>query len=187
MATCKECGANLPHGRNYCMAHYSEAMRIYKRKLNKYHQDLAEWNNLSHNEREKKNNVAEEGTVTTFAIAIGIIIGGILWYFASKTYQIDGLIGIAILITSTLFISIPKPIREAVGRCTRGALMAAMYFLFMALFVFMLSLISNLISNHDKIIYLATAIFSIILAIFNELTGNHRSSAAPVMPEEPRP
>ena len=64
--TCKSCSAIIPSGRNYCDAHYHEALEKYNEAINKYNQKLEKfnqdtktWDSLTSVQRAKKDAEAE--------------------------------------------------------------------------------------------------------------------------------
>ncbi len=114
MATCSRCQATIPSGRNFCTAHYMEAMAEYESALANYNHNIAVWNSMSDAERSTAHASAEESSVMGYAGAVGFLVGAIAWYVMAQERNIDALWGIGILVGSILVFTVIGPIRVLV-------------------------------------------------------------------------
>lgn len=87
---CSKCRTKIASGKNYCYAHYQEALVDYRRELQEYSTRKQEWARLDEEERQLADANADESSTTFFAAGGGAILGAALWYFLSKTWSIDG-------------------------------------------------------------------------------------------------
>lgn len=189
MHTCKKCRTPVATGRNYCDAHYNEAMMIYHEQLLQYEQDLQYWESLSDEEKSHYHREAEKSNVTFYAVCVGIIIGGLIWYMASS--NIDNLVGLIIMGLSIFITSGIRPIRVFIGRSARAILKGVFIFLVIALLTAFLGEFSDFVKSYTEPYFQEILLFeffgSILLAMVFEITGQHHASGAPCPPEQPRP
>ena len=189
MNTCKKCRAPIPMGRNYCDAHYNEAMMIYHQQLVQYEQDLEYWESLSDEEKLHYHREAEKFSVKLYAISVGAIIGGLIWYMFHES--MDNLVGLIIFGLSIFITSGIRPIRVFIGRSARAILKGVIIFLITALITGVLGEFSDFLNTYIKPYFSEILLFEffgcILLSIFFEITGQHHASGAPCPPDQPRP
>ncbi len=189
MGTCKKCSTPIAMGRSYCDAHFNEAMMVYNQQLAQYEQDLAYWESLSDEEKAHYHHQAETVSVMLYAICVGAIIGGSIWY--SLNGVIDNLFGLIILLISVFITSWIRPIRVFVGRFARTILKGGILFLIFAFITAILGEFSDLLKPYVDEYFSKILLFeffgALILSIFFEITGGHHASGAPCPPDKPVP
>ena len=187
MNKCRRCQASIPSGRNFCTAHYMEALATYESAMASYQQDMNVWNSMSTEEQEAAHVRAEESSVGVYAGFVGFIVGAALWYVLSKENHIDAVIGIGILLISISVFTLIKPIRVFIGRFTRLIVHAAGYFVGIWIIGAIISIWSPFIKENSSALTAALAMFVLIISAYLETTGGHHASGAPSMPSKPSP
>ena len=129
MNKCSRCQASIPSGRNYCTAHYMEALADYENAMTAYHHNMAVWNSTSPEAQAAAHVSAEESSVGGYAGIVGFIVGALAWYILSQNRHIDAVFGIGLLVVSVMACTVIRPIRVLIGRIARLFVHAIGYFI----------------------------------------------------------
>jgi hypothetical protein len=164
-----------------------EALAEYDTKLADYHQSMAVWNSMSNEERVVAHIRAENESISGYSSFVGALFGAIAWYILAKTFNIDALFGLGILVVFIAAFTAIVPIRILVGRLTRLIFRSFFYFIFFWIAGAIISFWSPLLKQNSFILTLTLAIAMLVLSIFLEISGRHHASGAPVMPIKPNP
>ena len=187
MSKCSRCQASIPSGRNFCTAHYMEALADYENELANYHHNIAVWNSMSGAEQAAAHGRAEESSVGGYAGFVGLVVGGVIWYVQAQQRDIDALWGIGILVASFLVFTVIKPIRVLVGRLTRLFVHAIGYFIGLWIVGAIISIWSPFLKENASMLTVGLAIAVLVISAITELAGGHHASGAPTMPSKPSP
>ncbi len=195
MPKCRNCSAIIPNGRNFCDAHYQEALQQYKEKeekhrdklqkyeeaLAKYHQDIDVWNNLTPAQRAEADKKAEESSVNLFKGIFSAIVAVISGFYF-KSWLV--FIGAAVLIwlgLNALSDSYSKKIAKFLRAFIYGIGYTVVFVIIMKFF----GVLDPTTSTFMKIVQIIVIIAPMILSFFLELTGRHHASGAPRKPSKP--
>ena len=187
MKTCSRCQVSIPTGRNYCNAHYMEAMAQYEADLVNYQRNLALWDSMSDDQKAAAHVSAEQSSVRGHAGIFGLVVGGVVWYLQAQQRQIDALWGVGMLITSFFFFTGVGPIRVLVGRLTRAFVHAINYFIGLWILGAIISIWSPFINEHAAKLTIGLAVAVLVTSAIGETTGGHHASGVPSMPSKPSP
>ncbi len=187
MSTCRRCQANIPNGRNFCTAHYMEALAEYEGELANYQHNLAVWNSMSDAQRSAAHANAEESSVGGYAGFVGLVVGGVVWYLQAQERDIDVLWGIGILVVSFLIFTLIKPIRILVGRLTRMFVHAIGYFIGLWIVGAIISIWSPFLKENAAMLTAGLVVAVLVISAIREISGGHHASGAPSMPSKPSP
>lgn len=187
MATCSRCRADIPNGRNFCTAHYMEAMAEYESALATYNHNVAVWNSMSDEERAAAHESAEQSSVMGYAAAVGFIVGAIAWYVLAQERDLDVLWGIGVLVGSVLVFTLVGPIRVLVGRLARMFVRAIVYFIGLWIVGAILSIWSSFIKDNASMLTAGLVLAVLVISGILEASGGHHASGAPTAPSKPSP
>lgn len=187
MSKCSRCQASIPSGRNYCTAHYMEALATYEAAMASYQQDMNVWNSMSVEEQSAAHVRAEDSSVGSYAGFVGFIVGAVVWYVLAKDNNIDALVGIGILIASVAIFTLIKPIRIFIGRFTRLVIHAVGYFIGIWIVGAIISIWSPFIKENSSSLTAGLVLLVFVISAYLELTGGHHASGMPTMPSKPNP
>ncbi|MFY8103123.1 MAG: hypothetical protein ACOVK6_03415 [Ramlibacter sp.] len=187
MATCSRCQATIPSGRNFCTAHYMEAVAEYESALANYNHNIAVWNSMSDAERSAAHASAEESSVTGYAGAVGFLVGAIAWYVMAQERDIDALWGVGILVGTILVFTVIGPIRVLVGRLARMFVRAIGYFIGLWIVGAIISIWSPFIKENSSMLTAGLVIGVLVISAILEASGGHHASGAPTPPSKPSP
>lgn len=187
MSTCSRCQANIPNGRNFCTAHYMEALAEYESALTTYNHNVAVWNSMSDAERAAANANAEESSVMGYAGTVGLVVGAIAWYVLAQERNIDALWGIGIVVASVVVFTVIGPIRVLVGRLARMFVRAIGYFIGLWIVGAIISIWSPFIKENSSMLTAGLVIGVLVISAILEASGGHHASGEPTMPSKPSP
>ena len=191
--TCKRCSAYIPNGRNFCDAHYEEAMFEYQRDLENYHIEYQnyliraeEFENLSVEEKNHLHEIAENETLGNIAGFTGLVLGGLIWFFSYEEFgHVPGII--ATVVTTALFYLL----KSFLGRIIRAIGASLMWSIgcFAAIF-FGWMIIDALFElggsgEVSSTMIVVSIIVGIVIGFYQEYTGGHHAYGGPVAPSEP--
>lgn len=91
------------------------------------------------------------------------------------------------MVGGVIFCTGSQPIRRVFGKVFRALAYAPLYMLGFSAAIWLLSLISKIVSDHSSMLYLTAAFASTVLAVIVEVNGGHHSSAEPTEPAAPSP
>ena len=183
--TCRRCSIVLPEGRNYCDAHYREALDEYQEAYREYERNLSRWQRMSNSERNREHRRAENIDVGSNAIMLGMIIGGVAWFLLSA--QIVWWMGCG-LVVGVPFIIVKIPLLEQlVGRFARALFLTIKLTLAYGLIAFMISIFVESMQNNLSTVFTTVLVLSILCAFYIEMAGGNHASAAPGRPIRPEP
>lgn len=185
--SCRYCSTQIPYGKKYCYNHYQAELAKFRTQERDYQKQLAEWEEMSEEDREAANRSAESESLVGHAGLAGAIAGGLIWFYAHKNHQIDGLYGIGIVFACVIATITIGPIQRLIGHLTRAAVRAPAYYAVAAGITWLLSHISNLVQTYQVKIYFLAAPACLILSLLIESSGAHHSSARPRKPTPPTP
>ncbi len=187
MKKCSRCQASIPDGRNYCTAHYMEAIAEYEAELANYQHNLAVWNSMSDAERAAAQASAEQSSVSGYAGFVGLLVGGLIWYVQAQQREIDALWGVGIVVASFLVFTVIKPVRILVGRLTRMFVHAIGYFIGLWIVGAIISIWSPFIKENAPMLTAGLAVAVLVISAIAEASGGHHASGAPSAPSKPSP
>jgi hypothetical protein len=184
---CSRCDASIPNGRNFCVAHYTEALVDYETALADYERNIGIWNSMSDDQKSAADTKSEDSTIGGISGLVGFILGAIVWYGLDQAQDIDALVGLGILAFSVFIFTAIKPIRILVGRFTRFLFMAVIYFIVLWIVGAIISIWSPFLQENASDLSVLLAILMLIISAINEASGGHHSSGKPTKPTKPRP
>lgn len=185
MNTCKYCQASIPTGRNFCTAHYMQALGDYESAMVEYHNKVAIWNSLSAGDQAAVHANAEQSAVGGYAGVVGFIIGALIWY--TKFPDVDALIGICILVACVVAFTMIKPIRVLAGQMARLFVHAIGYFIAVWIVGAIVSIWSLFLQENAVVLSVGLALAVLVISAVLEFSGKHHASGAPGMPSKPNP
>lgn len=162
------------------MAEYRVAMKNYK-------ENLTAWESLTEKEKLDANLKAESDETRFFAIVGGAALGGVAWYLSYKKWAIDGLLGLAMIACGAIIFTASSYSQVISGRFFRAVAFSPLIYLFLAIVVWALSLISGLIESISSMIYPILFPASLVISFIIELSGSYHASAEPREPTMPSP
>lgn len=187
MNVCRKCGEQIDNGLTLCAGHYKSAKAQYKSDLAHYRVALEKWEAMTPEEKSAAHTAAEAFAVNNYAGEVGAILGLSIWYYLHTRFEIDGLIGFAILIVSTIFFSSVKPLASAAGKTARALLRGLIYFAILLVLSICLAFISEFVKKYLVEIWMLLTIPAFVSAALGEANGEHAASATPVKPTKPKP
>jgi len=190
VSTCSKCNVKIPDGRSYCNAHYQEALTEYQIDMQKYNEQSKLWDSLSLREQNKYHKQAENSALGLYSFFFSLFVGSIIWLILPvflKIEKIDFLYGVLILIGSVILLTFIPPIKKITGRLARTVFWGAITSGILAIVTYVLSTQSEIVSNHQNNIYIASIVIGFIFSIFREITSGHHASAKPKAPNKPKP
>lgn len=187
MNKCSRCQASIPSGRNYCTAHYMEALADYESEMAAYQHNIAVWNSMSPEAQAAAHVTAEESSVGGYAGVVGLIVGALAWYVLAQDNQIDAVFGIGLLVVSVAIFTVIRPIRLLIGRLARIFVHAVAYFIGLWIVGAIISIWSPLIKENATLLTIGLAVAVLVISVILESTGGHHASAMPSMPTKPSP
>ncbi len=191
--TCSQCSAYIPNGRNFCDAHYEEAMFEYERALEnyevEYHNYLIraqEFESLSVAEKNKLHDIAESETLGLIAGFTGFVLGGIFWFISyTESGHLPGIL--ATVITTGVFYAL----KSILGRFIRGIGASLLWTIgfFAVLFIgwIILGAMFEFESSSEvsSIIIIISIILGFLIGFYREFTGEHHAYGGPEAPTKP--
>jgi hypothetical protein len=187
LGTCSKCNEKLPPGRNYCEAHYEQALAAFKQRVIEYERRMAEWDQLSDEEKREADQGVEASATTVYAGLLGALIGGAVWFSVAQAQKLDGLYGLLIVLACIAVCTVVRPIRIMLGRFMRAMIKGVIYFVVLAGLTFLVSQFSDLVAANPIVFYPGALAVAMVAAIVVELTGGHHETARPVRPAPPSP
>ena len=159
----------------------------YNQRLLEYESAQALWDSLTDEERTKNDASVEANNTSAFAVLFGLVLGLGIWRWLFVKFQIDGLYGVGTTLLSVgVCISIP-PLQKLLGRLTRAAIYAPLYYAVIFALTWLTSHVSDIVAAHTTQIYRWGIVVAIALSLLSELGGVHQRSAAPSKPSPPSP
>ncbi len=191
--TCSRCSAYIPNGRNFCDAHYEEAMFEYERALENYHIEYQnylirdqEFQSLSVAEKNKLHDMAENETLGSIAGFTGLVLGGIFWFISyTELGHIPG------ILTTVITTGVFYVLKSILGRFIRGVGASLVWAIgcFAAFFISWIILAAMFDFESSSEVTSTMIVISIILGFligfYREFTGQHHAYGGPVAPTEP--
>jgi hypothetical protein len=187
MNKCNRCQAAIPSGRNFCTAHYMEALAQYESDLVVYQNNIQIWNSMSSTDQAAAHVRAEDSSVGSYAGFVGLVVGAIAWYLLDQERNIDALVGIGVLVVSVLIFTVIKPIRVLVGRLTRLFVHAIGYFIGFWVVGAIISIWSPFIKENSTLLTTGLVVVVLVISAILEASGSHHASGAPTLPSKPSP
>lgn len=187
MNKCSRCQAAIPSGRNFCTAHYMEALAQYESDLVVYQNNIAIWNSMSSTDHAVAHARAEDSSVGSYAGLVGIVVGAYAWYLLDQERNIDALVGIGVLVVSVLIFTVIRPIRVLVGRLMRLFVHAIGYFIGFWLVGAIISIWSPFIKENSTLLTTGLVVLVLVISAILEASGGHHASGAPTLPSRPIP
>ncbi len=187
MAWCKKCDAPIAEGKNYCPVHYPEAIAAYRKKLARYEQKHRQWLRFSPEEKRHADRQAEQASTSRYAVFSGLLLGALVCYRVAQSYHIDPLGGLSIMAGSLLVCTVLGLIRSLLGRLTRAALMAVVYFMLLVAIIWLGAGFSRWLSENHSALCIGAAPLAFLLSLLAEFLGYHHASARPAKPTGPSP
>ena len=187
MNKCSRCQASIPSGRNYCTAHYVEALTDYENAMTAYHHDMAVWNSMSPEAQAAAHVSAEDSSVGGYAGIVGFMVGASVWYLLAQDGHIDAVFGIGLLVASVAAFTVIRPIRVLVGRLARLFVHAIGYFLVLWIIGAIISIWSPLIKENASLLTAGLVVAVLAISAILETSGHHHASGMPTMPSKPSP
>ena len=183
--TCKRCSAIIPEGRNYCDAHYAEALDEYHEAYIQYERNLSHWQNMSSVERNRAHRRTEDVSVGSNAIILGVIIGGVAWFLLNT--QIVWWMGCC-LVLGVPFVIVKIPLLEQiVGRFARTLFVTIQLIITFGIIGFIVSFFVESLQENLETMFKGIVLGSVLYAIYAELSGGNHASGAPSRPIRPEP
>ena len=187
MNKCSRCQASIPSGRNYCTAHYMEALADYENAMIAYHHNMSVWNSMSPEAQAAAHVSAEESSVGGYAGIVGFIVGAVAWYMLAQDRHIDAVFGIGLLVASGAAFTMIRPIRVMIGRLARLFVHAIVYFLVLWIIGAIISIWSPLIKDNASLLTVVLIAAVLAISAILETSGRHHASGKPTMPSKPSP
>jgi hypothetical protein len=187
MNKCTRCQASIPSGRNYCTAHYMDALADYENAMTAYHHNMAVWNSISPEAQAAAHVSAEESSVGGYAGIVGFIVGALTWYILAQDQHIDAVFGIGLLVASIAAFTVIRPIRILIGRLARLFVHAIGYFIALWIIGAIISIWSPLIKDNASLLTAGLVAAVLAISAILETTGRHHASGMPTMPSKPSP
>lgn len=183
MNTCRRCQESIPDGRNYCAAHYMEAMAEYQAAREEYVHARSAWESMSFAEKAAANRSAEREEVGSFAALFGGLVGAVVWWLL----ELDALVGIILIVMTSAAVTAIQPIRILVGKLMRFVVYAILYFIGGWLLGWFISNWSPLIRDNASLFTAGLAVVAVVASALGEAYGGHHASAEPQPPSKPNP
>jgi hypothetical protein len=187
MNKCSRCQASIPSGRNYCTAHYMEALADYENAMTAYNHNMAVWASMSPEAQSAAHVSAEESSVGGYAGIVGFIVGASAWYLLAQDEHIDAVFGIGLLIASVTAFTVIRPLRVLVGRLARLFVHAIGYFLVLWIIGAIISIWSPVIKDNASLLTAGLVVAVLAVSAILEISGRHHASGMPTMPQKPSP
>jgi hypothetical protein len=128
MNVCRKCGEQIGNGLTLCAGHYKSAKAQYKIDLANYKVAVAKWEAMTPDEQNVAHSAAEAFAVKNYAAEVGAILGASIWYYLYTLIKIDGAIGFAIFIATSILFSSIKPLSTIAGKTARALLRGLIYY-----------------------------------------------------------
>jgi hypothetical protein len=194
---CRRCNTIIASGRDYCDAHYLEALQNYNEDMERYERNMDSWNSKSSNVKDYLNRAAEDETRRDISGNIGCLagafLGGFIFISGAKfmEYNLHNLewkgilIGIGSIFLFGMILGGILRNFPLIGRIIRCLFIGTIYYLLIGgLIGYMV--FDDKITNHTTFL-IVTGLISYLNALRQELSGSFFSTAAPRSPSKPRP
>jgi len=185
--TCRRCSQSIPTGRNFCSAHYQEALSNYNEQYDIYIYNLNIWNNLSDVDKTIANINAESNSLRNYSLLLGCIIGGILIFILDKSYLFEFKYKILFFIIFPIIFYFTKPIHFFVGKFMRCLIMGVLYLIVMCIIGWITSFWAPIINENISLLFFLGCIISISISSYFEMNNRYHASAQPTPPSKPSP
>lgn len=187
MNTCRRCSQSIPTGRNFCSAHYQEALSDYNEQYDVYIYNLNIWNNLSDVDKIIANKNAESNALRNYSLLLGCVIGGILVFLLDKSYFFEFKYKVLFFIIFPIIFYFTKPIHFFVGKFMRSLIMGILYFIAMCIIGWIASFWVPIINENISLLLFLGCCISILIAAYFEINNRYHASAQPTPPSKPSP
>ena len=121
------------------------------------------------------------------ATLIAAPTGGYLWYQVNAVVPIDGLWGLLIMLCTGLIMLSWRPACHVTGKVARAAYVALPSLIYGLIGLGILSVISETVRGHALPLLFGLLALVMGTSLIKEWAGQHRTSARPSQPLEPRP
>ena len=179
---CKICSKPIADRRTYCAVHYQEAIEKYQDDLQRYDRASVEWEQLSEDEKVRRNAEYDQQYIRTYAVGLILILTLTLCILIEQTVQTTAIASFI----SMLMVWLTRPLYAIFGRMGRGLKRGLIYTIVIVSLLWIgFSFIQDFPYQHEAL--MGSGILCVSFGLWRESMGRYHVTAKPQPPVRPTP